>query len=74
MVPVLFRGEPEGALILIDVRVPDTAVVFAARAAGPLGIAISNARAFGTLRHMTESSSPSATPRARWRSAISCSR
>jgi signal transduction histidine kinase len=52
MVPVLFRGHPEGGLLLIADSMEKNAVEFAARAAGPLAIAISNARAYTTLQHL----------------------
>jgi signal transduction histidine kinase len=51
VVPVLFRGEPEGALVLIG-NVDDRAVDFAHRVAGPLAIAISNARAYASAQHL----------------------
>jgi len=50
MVPILFRGLPEGAIVLLG---PDAhAVEFASRAAGQLAIAVSNARAFAALQHL----------------------
>ena len=52
MVPVLFRGEPEGAIVLYDDALTHEAVEFAARAAGQLAIAISNARAFQALQDL----------------------
>jgi signal transduction histidine kinase len=52
VVPIVFRGEPQGALVLLDDPVAPDAVEFAARAAGQLAIAISNARAFGALAHL----------------------
>ena len=51
-VPILFRGEPEGALVLVGENLPHTAVDFAIRAQSQLAIAISNVRAFAALRHM----------------------
>jgi signal transduction histidine kinase len=50
LVPVLFRGQPEGAIMLIDPTAE--AVEFAARAAGQLAIAVSNARAYAALQHL----------------------
>jgi len=52
IVPILFRGKPEGALVLLDEPLASHSVEFAARAAGPLAIAISNARAYGALSHL----------------------
>ncbi len=52
MVPILFRGQPEGAIVLVDEQLSPHAVEFAARAAGQLAIAISNARAYGALQHL----------------------
>ncbi len=52
IVPILFRGAPEGAIVLLDAELAEPAVEFAARAAGPLAIAISNARAYGALQHL----------------------
>src|SRR5258706_2633469 len=53
VVPVLFRGKAEGAIVLRDEPVVAyTAVEFAQRAAGQLAIAISNARAYGALQHL----------------------
>src|SRR5262249_8746483 len=46
ILPILFRGEPEGAIVLVDDALTPHAVEFAARAAGPLAIALSNARAY----------------------------
>ncbi len=53
VVPVLFRGEPEGAFVLLGESLPQAAVDFAARAAGQLAIAIANAKSFAALRHLT---------------------
>ncbi|MDB4970753.1 MAG: sensor protein [Myxococcales bacterium] len=50
VVPVLFRGQPEGAIVLVS-PTPE-AVDFAARAAGQLAIAVSNARAYTALQHL----------------------
>jgi signal transduction histidine kinase len=47
---VLFRGQPEGAIVLVE-PTPE-AVDFAARAAGQLAIAVSNARAYTALQHL----------------------
>jgi signal transduction histidine kinase len=52
VVPIVFRGEPEGALVLVDQAIAPHVVEFAARAAGQLAIAISNARAYGALQHL----------------------
>src|SRR5258706_7564460 len=53
VVPLLFRGKAEGAIVLRDEPVVAyTAVEFAQRAAGQLAIAISNARAYGALQHL----------------------
>ena len=52
VVPVLFRGEPEGALVLLGEALEGHIVEFTVRAAGPLAIAISNARAYATLSHL----------------------
>src|SRR6202011_4516137 len=52
VVPILFRGEPEGAIVLQADQLAPHAVEFAARAAGQLAIAISNARAYGALQHL----------------------
>jgi signal transduction histidine kinase len=52
MVPIIFRGEPEGAIVLVDEPLEAHAVEFAARAAGQLAIAISNVRAYGALSHL----------------------
>jgi signal transduction histidine kinase/HAMP domain-containing protein len=56
VVPILFRGEPEGAIVLADpvtsAPIAAHAVEFAARAAGQLAIAISNARAYAALQHL----------------------
>jgi signal transduction histidine kinase len=55
LVPVLFRGEPEGVLVLVDSGGVSThAIEFAARAAGQLAIAISNARAYAALSHLAK--------------------
>ncbi len=53
-IPILFRGEPEGALVLVGENLPDSAIAFAQRAQSQLAIAISNIRAFAALRHMAE--------------------
>ena len=68
--PVLFRGQPEGAIILVEPT--REAIDFAARAAGQLAIAVSNARAYTALQHLARE----LTERnARWSSsAISCRR
>jgi signal transduction histidine kinase len=50
MVPILFRGQPEGAIVLVHPT--REAVDFAARAAGQLAIAVSNARAYAALQHL----------------------
>ncbi len=50
VVPVLFRGQPEGAIILVEPS--REAIDFAARAAGQLAIAVSNARAYNALQHL----------------------
>jgi signal transduction histidine kinase len=50
IVPVLFRGQPEGAIILVEPT--REAIDFAARAAGQLAIAVSNARAYTALQHL----------------------
>ena len=50
IVPVLFRGQPEGAIVLVEPT--REAIDFAARAAGQLAIAISNARAYAALQHL----------------------
>src|SRR6185312_7712761 len=50
VVPVLFRGQPEGAIILVEPT--REAIDFAARAAGQLAIAVSNARAYTALQHL----------------------
>jgi signal transduction histidine kinase/HAMP domain-containing protein len=50
IVPVLFRGQPEGAIVLIEPT--REAIDFAARAAGQLAIAVSNARAYNALQHL----------------------
>jgi signal transduction histidine kinase/HAMP domain-containing protein len=52
VVPILFRGEPEGAIVLVADVLSPHAVEFAARAAGQLAIAISNARGYAALRHL----------------------
>ena len=49
-VPILFRGQPEGAIVLVH-PTPE-AIDFAARAAGQLAIAVSNARAYAALQHL----------------------
>jgi signal transduction histidine kinase/HAMP domain-containing protein len=49
IVPVVFRGKAQGCLVLVDEPVDPFAVDFAAHAAGPLAIAISNARAYAAL-------------------------
>ncbi len=58
LVPVLFRGEPVGAIVLLDRTVQALSVDVATRAAGPLAIAISNVRAYAKLsqlaRELTE--------------------
>jgi signal transduction histidine kinase/HAMP domain-containing protein len=51
-IPILFRGEPEGAIVLHDEPVLPHAVEFAARAAGPLAIALSNVRAYAALKDL----------------------
>ncbi|MEO6954905.1 MAG: HAMP domain-containing protein, partial [Polyangia bacterium] len=53
IIPILFRGEPEGAFVLLDPDVSQTAIDFASRAAGQLAIAIANAKTFDALRHLT---------------------
>jgi signal transduction histidine kinase len=50
IVPVLFRGQPEGAIILVEPT--REAIDFSARAAGQLAIAVSNARAYNALQHL----------------------
>jgi signal transduction histidine kinase/HAMP domain-containing protein len=50
VVPVLFRGQPEGAIVLVEPT--REAIDFAARAAGQLAIAVSNARAYTALQHL----------------------
>jgi signal transduction histidine kinase len=52
LVPILFRKQPEGALVLLGAQVAPHAVEFAARAAAQLAIAISNARGYAALRHL----------------------
>jgi signal transduction histidine kinase len=52
VVPVMFRGQPEGALVLAGHSVDERAVEFAARVAGPLAIAISNAKAYTSAQHL----------------------
>ncbi len=52
VVPVLFRGQPEGALVLCANPIDERAVEFASRVAGPLAIAISNARAYAAAQHL----------------------
>jgi signal transduction histidine kinase len=55
LVPVLFRREPQGVLVLVDpAGVSPHAIEFAARAAGQLAIAISNARAYAALQHLAK--------------------
>jgi signal transduction histidine kinase/HAMP domain-containing protein len=54
IVPLLFRGQPEGAIVLLDPQLAESAVDFAARAAGQLAIAISNARAYAALQHLAK--------------------
>jgi signal transduction histidine kinase len=54
IVPVLFRGEPEGAILLLDDNLTQQAVDVAARAAGQLAIAISNVRAYTALQHLAK--------------------
>ena len=54
IVPILFRGEPEGAFVLLDPEVSRPAIDFANRAAGQLAIAIANAKTFDALRHLTQ--------------------
>jgi len=54
VVPILFRGEPEGALVLVDETLSPDTVEFATHAAGPLAIAISNARAYTALQHLAK--------------------
>jgi signal transduction histidine kinase/HAMP domain-containing protein len=54
IVPILFRGEPEGAIVLLDASPSPHAVEFAARAAGQLAIAISNVRAYNALQHLAK--------------------
>jgi signal transduction histidine kinase len=53
VIPILFRGEPEGAFVLLGEELGASAVEFAARAAGQLAIALVNAKSFGALRHLT---------------------
>jgi signal transduction histidine kinase/HAMP domain-containing protein len=56
VVPILFRGDPEGAFVLLGPpgsELPGGAVDFASRAAGQLAIAIANAKSFAALRHLT---------------------
>jgi signal transduction histidine kinase len=52
IVPILFRGEPDGAIVLNGSDLEPHAVEFAARAAGQLAIAIANARGYAALRHL----------------------
>jgi signal transduction histidine kinase len=52
VVPVLFRGQPEGAIVLRGPNIDERAVEFASRVAGPLAIAISNARAYAAAQHL----------------------
>jgi signal transduction histidine kinase/HAMP domain-containing protein len=52
IIPLLFRGEPEGVVVLLADPPAPEAVEFAARAAGQLAIALSNARAYATLQHL----------------------
>ncbi len=54
IVPILFRGEPEGAFVLLGDELPPSGIDFAARAAGQLAIAIANAKSFSALRHLTQ--------------------
>ena len=49
VVPVLFRGQPEGAIVLAE---PSRDAIDFARAAGQLAIAVSNARAYAALQHL----------------------
>jgi signal transduction histidine kinase len=53
IVPILFRGDPEGAFVMLG-EVQPAAVDFASRAAGQLAIAIANAKSFAALRHLTQ--------------------
>lgn len=52
IVPILFRGDPQGAIVLLAEEPSPHAVEFSARAAGQLAIAISNARAYAALQHL----------------------
>jgi signal transduction histidine kinase/HAMP domain-containing protein len=54
IVPILFRGDPEGAFVLLGDQMEAAAVDFASRAAGQLAIAIANAKSFQALRHLTQ--------------------
>jgi signal transduction histidine kinase len=58
IVPILIRGEPDGAIVLRDPAstepIAPHAVEFAARAAGQLAIAISNSRAYAALQHLAK--------------------
>ncbi|MEO7092027.1 MAG: ATP-binding protein, partial [Polyangiales bacterium] len=54
VVPILFRGEPEGAFVLLGEGLPIAGIHFAGRAAGQLAIAIANAKSFAALRHLTQ--------------------
>jgi signal transduction histidine kinase/HAMP domain-containing protein len=50
IVPIVFRGQPEGAIVLLTPT--PHAIEFAERAAGQLAIAVSNARAYAALQHL----------------------
>ncbi len=50
IIPIVFRGQPEGAIALLDPT--PHAIGFSERAAGQLAIAISNARAYAALQHL----------------------
>jgi signal transduction histidine kinase/HAMP domain-containing protein len=50
IIPIVFRGQPEGAIALLDPTAH--AIGFSERAAGQLAIAISNARAYAALQHL----------------------
>jgi signal transduction histidine kinase len=57
IVPVLFRGEPEGAIVLSGGQngvIDGRAVEFASRVADPLAIAISNAKAYEDAQHLAK--------------------
>jgi signal transduction histidine kinase/HAMP domain-containing protein len=58
IVPILIRGEPDGAIVLCNPGATEPigphAVEFAARAAGQLAIAISNSRAYAALQHLAK--------------------